>query len=122
AGFSTQMLGGGLALLVASFLAQETFHWPPQPLATAAWLYLVVFGSLMAFTAYMVLLSSTSTTLASSYTFVNPVIGMLLGISFGNEAVSGIEWGAVAIIVAGVTVVVLARNSPTGLSPGRHRL
>jgi drug/metabolite transporter (DMT)-like permease len=110
AGFSTQLLGGGLALTVASLVARETLHWPPQPLAAAAWLYLVVFGSLIAFTAYMVLLSRTSTTLASSYTFVNPVIGLLLGISLGSEAVSGVEWAAVAIIVAGVTVVVLARG------------
>ena len=113
AGFSTQLLGGGLALMVASLLARETFQWPPQPLASAAWLYLVIFGSLMAFTAYMVLLSSTSTTLASSYTFVNPVIAMLLGVSLGNETVSGLEWSAVAIIVAGVTVVVLARRRVT---------
>ena len=112
AGFATQLLGGGLALMVASFLARETFHWPPQPLAAAAWLYLVVFGSLMAFTAYMVLLSKTSTTLASSYTFVNPVIAMLLGVSLGSETVTALEWGAVAIIVAGVTVVVLARDRP----------
>jgi drug/metabolite transporter (DMT)-like permease len=110
AGFSTQLLGGGLALLLVSLLARETFHWPPQLLAAAAWLYLVVFGSLIAFTAYMVLLSNASTTLASSYTFVNPVVGMLLGVSLGSETVSGREWAAVAIIVTGVTVVVLARG------------
>jgi drug/metabolite transporter (DMT)-like permease len=80
----------------------------PQPLASAAWLYLVVFGSLIAFTAYMVLLSNTTTTLASSFTFVNPVIAMFLGISLGGERISALEWFAVAIIVAGVTVVVPA--------------
>jgi drug/metabolite transporter (DMT)-like permease len=116
AGFSTQLLGGGLSLVVVSILARETFHWPPQPLASAAWVYLVVFGSLMAFTAYMVLLSNTSTTLASSYTFVNPVIALLLGISLGNETVSALEWAAVAIIVAGVTVVVFARGQVVGRS------
>lgn len=110
AGFSTQLLGGGLSLMLLSLLAQESFHWPPQPLALAAWLYLVLFGSLMAFTAYMVLLSNTSTTLASSYTFVNPVIAMLLGISLGGESVSPIEWFAVTVIIAGVTVVMLARG------------
>lgn len=110
AGFSTQLLGGGLSLMLLSLLAQEAFHWPPQPLALAAWLYLVLFGSLMAFTAYMVLLANTSTTLASSYTFVNPVIAMLLGISLGGESVSPIEWFAVTVIIAGVTVVMLARG------------
>ena len=114
AGFSTQLLGGGLSLLLVSILARETLNWPPQPLASAAWLYLVVFGSLLAFTAYMVLLSSTSTTLASSYTFVNPMVGMFLGVSLGSESVSGREWVAVAIIVAGVTVVVLGRGKKPG--------
>jgi drug/metabolite transporter (DMT)-like permease len=113
-GFSTQLLGGGLSLMVASVLAEETFYWPPQFSASAAWLYLVVFGSLMAFTAYMVLLSNTSTTLASSYTFVNPVIGLLLGVWLGGETVRTREWIAVAIIVVSVTVVMLARNRVTG--------
>ena len=47
----------------------------------AAWFYLVVFGSLIAFNAYMVLLARASAGLASSYTFVNPVIAMLLGVA-----------------------------------------
>jgi len=57
-----------------------------------------------------VLLSNTSTTLASSYTFVNPVIALLLGVSLGGETVGALEWVAVAIIVTGVTAVVLARG------------
>jgi drug/metabolite transporter (DMT)-like permease len=121
AGFSTQLLGGGLSLLLLSTLTRETFHWPPEPLASAAWLYLVVFGSLIAFTAYMVLLSNTTTTLASSFTFVNPVIAMFLGISFGGDRISALEWFAVAVIVVGVTVVVLARGRRNASSPGPQR-
>jgi drug/metabolite transporter (DMT)-like permease len=110
AGFSTQLLGGGMALLLLSGLTGETFHWPPLPLAAAAWIYLVIFGSLMAFTAYMVLLSNTSTTLATSYTFVNPVIAMFLGVSLGSEHVTALEWLAVTVIVIGITVVVLSEK------------
>jgi drug/metabolite transporter (DMT)-like permease len=110
AGFASQMLCGGIVLLVASLLARESFHWPPLPLAAAAWIYLVVFGSIIAFSAYMTLLSSTSTTLASSYCFVNPVIGMLLGVWLGGETATIHEWIAVAVIVAGVTVVVVGRG------------
>jgi drug/metabolite transporter (DMT)-like permease len=110
AGFASQMFCGGLVLLVASLLARESFHWPPQPLAAAAWVYLVMFGSIIAFSAYMTLLSSTSTTLASSYCFVNPVIGMLLGVWLGGESATVREWIAVAVIVAGVTVVVVSRG------------
>ena len=46
----TQTVAGGVRTV-----AGETVTWPPEPLAALSWLYLVVFGSLVAFTAYMVL-------------------------------------------------------------------
>ena len=110
AGFASEMICGGAVLMVLSLMVGETFHWPPQPLAAAAWMYLVVFGSLMAFSAYMVLLANTRPALASSNSFANPVIGMLLGISLGGETVTGREWLAVGIIVLGVTVLILGRR------------
>jgi drug/metabolite transporter (DMT)-like permease len=109
AGFASEMICGGIFLFILSLVARETFHWPPQLLASAAWVYLVVFGSLIAFTAYMVLLANTSPALASSYSFVNPVIAMFLGVSLGGETVTSGEWLAVGIIVAGVTVLVIGR-------------
>jgi len=110
AGFASQMICGGVVLLVLSLLTGETFHWPPQPLAAAAWMYLVAFGSLIAFSAYMVLLSNTRPALASSNSFVNPVIGMLLGVSLGGEKITSHEWLAVGIIVLGVTMLILVRR------------
>jgi len=104
------MICGGAVLMLLSLLAGESFHWPPQPLAAAAWMYLVVFGSLIAFCAYMVLLSHTSPALASSNSFVNPVIGMLLGVSLGGEKVTSHEWFAVGIVVLGVTTLILGRR------------
>jgi drug/metabolite transporter (DMT)-like permease len=59
-GFASELLCGGLALLVMSVLRGESWHLPAQPNAWAAWLYLVVFGTLIAFNAYMVLLARTS--------------------------------------------------------------
>ena len=109
-GFASQMIGGGVVLMVLSLMTGETFHWPPQPFAAAAWMYLVVFGSLIAFSAYMVLLSNTRPALATSNSFVNPVIGMLLGVSLGGESVTGPEWFAAVAIVLGVTVLVLGRR------------
>ena len=73
-------------------------------------LYLVVFGSLLAFNAYMLLLARTSAALASSYTFVNPVIAMLLGVAFGGEAITGFEWVAAAVVVAGVVLLLVKRR------------
>ena len=94
-GFASEMLGGGVVLLVLSALNGETPRWPPEPLALAAWWYLVVFGSLIAFNAYMVLLARASAALASSYTLVTPVIGMLLGVAIAGEVVTRDEWLAV---------------------------
>lgn len=45
AGFASEMLCGGVVLMVISFIKGEAPNWPPQPLALAAWAYLVVFGS-----------------------------------------------------------------------------
>jgi drug/metabolite transporter (DMT)-like permease len=108
-GFASEMICGGLVLLSMSALHGETPAWPPQPLAVAAWLYLVVFGSLIAFNAYMLLLARASAAVASSYTFVNPVIAMLLGVGVAGESVTGGEWAAVAVVLAGVLLLLWKR-------------
>ncbi len=118
-GFASQMLCGGAIQMLMSWSAGESFHWPPEPRALLAWLYLVVFGSLIAFSAYMILLSRTSAVLASSYSFVNPIIGLMLGVTLGGETVTGYEWQAVGIIIAGVVLLLMgrARTSSGGVSP-----
>jgi len=105
-GFASEMLCGGAVLMLLAGIAGETFSWPPQPLAAWAWLYLVVFGSLLAFNAYMILLARASAGLAASYTFVNPVIAMLLGVSFGGEVVTPWEWAAAGVVLAGVLLLI----------------
>ncbi|MDM0041906.1 EamA family transporter [Variovorax sp. J22G21] len=110
-GFASEMICGGVVLLVLSALAGETLVWPPQPVAVAAWFYLVVFGSLIAFNAYMVLLARAPAALASSYTLVNPVIAMLLGVLIAGETVTGFEWGAVVVILVGVLLLLWKRKA-----------
>lgn len=110
AGYASQMAVGGLLLLGASLVAGETPDWSPDPRALLCWAYLVVAGSLVAFTAYMLLVQHTSATLASSYTFVNPVIGMVLGVTLGGEVVSTLEWSAAGVVSTGVVLLLLARK------------
>jgi drug/metabolite transporter (DMT)-like permease len=113
-GFASEMLCGGLVLLAMAAVHGEyaTFahQWPPAPVAVAAWLYLVVFGSLIAFNAYMLLLAQASPGLASSYCFVNPVIALLLGVSLGGETVSGYEWAAAGVVLVGVVLLLAGRR------------
>ncbi len=108
-GFASEMLCGGVVLMLLSLAVGETPSWPPQALALAAWVYLVVFGSLVAFNAYMLLLARASAGLASSYTFVNPVIAMLLGVGLAGEVVTPFEWGAAGVVLAGVLLMLRAR-------------
>jgi drug/metabolite transporter (DMT)-like permease len=110
AGYASQMLAGGALLLAASWLAGEQPVLPPDGRALLSWVYLVVAGSLVAFSAYMVLLQRTSAALASSYTFVNPIIGMVLGATVGGEIVSSPEWAAAAIVTASVVLLLLGRR------------
>jgi len=111
AGFASEMLCGGGALLLVSLVLGEQPQWPPQPLAAAAWLYLVVAGSLVAFSAYLYLLAHASPALATSYAFVNPVIALLLGVLLAGEAVSAAEWGACAVILAGVVLILKGKDA-----------
>jgi drug/metabolite transporter (DMT)-like permease len=106
-GFASEMLAGGAVLTLLAIATGETFAWPPAPSALWAWIYLIVFGSLLAFNAYMVLLASTSAGLAASYTFVNPIIALLLGVSLGNETVTAWEWAAAGVILAGVMLLLI---------------
>ncbi|HEX6996550.1 MAG TPA: drug/metabolite exporter YedA [Gammaproteobacteria bacterium] len=110
-GFASEMLCGSAVLLAVAALVGERPEWPPQPLAAGAWIYLIVFGSLLAFNAYMVLLSRVSAGLAASYTFVNPVIALALGVWLGGETVTAFEWVAAAVITTGVVLLVLGRRA-----------
>lgn len=110
AGIASQMLAGGSLLLLASLLTREQPHWPPDAPALASWCYLVVAGSLVTYSAYMLLLQRTSATLASSYTFVNPLIGLVLGVTLGGETVTPPEWAAAVVVVSGVVLLLLSRR------------
>ena len=109
-GFGTEMLCGGLALLAMSALAGEPWHVPTQASAWLAWGYLVAFGSLIAFNAYMLLLARTSASLAASYSLVNPVVALCLGVTLGAEAVSAWEWSAAGIVMIGVVLLFMSRR------------
>ncbi len=113
-GFASEMICGGVVLMLFGAVHGEyanlTSVWPPESTAVLAWAYLVVFGSLIAFNAYMVLLARASSALASSYAFVNPVIALALGVTLGGEAVSASEWAASGVVLVGVVLVLRGRS------------
>jgi len=87
-GFAAEMLAGGVMALVLSATLGETWTLVPAARVWWAWSYLVVFGSLIGFSAYRYLVDEVSPTLATSYAYVNPVVGLLVGWGLGHEAFS----------------------------------
>lgn len=102
---ATQMMAGGGVLIVASLLAGES--WPVQPSEKSIYaiVYLIIFGSLVAYSAYLFLLKNVRPALATSNTFVNPVVAIILGAWLANETIGTAEYIAMAIIVIGVLLV-----------------
>jgi drug/metabolite transporter (DMT)-like permease len=83
-----QMLTGGLFLAVISWLLGEYRHFHPADVSRGAWialLYLIVAGSIIAFTAYVWLLHHESPTKVGTYAYVNPVVAVVLGYFLGGE-------------------------------------
>lgn len=111
AGFASEMLCGGAVLMALSLALGEQYAGPPQPLALAAWAYLVVFGSLVAFSAYLYLLAHASPAIATSYAFVNPVIALALGVLVAQETLSRGEWVACGVILAGVLLIFRGKSA-----------
>jgi drug/metabolite transporter (DMT)-like permease len=109
-----QMLCAAALLAVAGAAMGELGRVHPaaiSPGSVAAFGFLVVFGSIVAFTAYGWLLrSGASSVLVSTYAYVNPAVAVLLGWLLGGEAVGGRELAAGVVILASVGMLVLARE------------
>lgn len=109
-----QMTMGGAALLVAGTLAGE---WGRVDLAgmsersVLSLLYLIVFGSLIAFVAYVYLLRHQSPARVGSYAYVNPVVAVFLGWALADEPVTPRTVIAAAVILTGVVLIVTHRSS-----------
>ncbi|MFD8950374.1 EamA family transporter [Streptomyces xanthophaeus] len=110
-----QMLAGGLGGIVVGLLRGEQRGLDPAAFSTASWLalgYLVLFGSLVGFTAYVWLLRAAPLSLVSTYAYVNPVVAVALGGLILDEALT---WPIVlggAVVVAGVGVIVSTERRP----------
>jgi drug/metabolite transporter (DMT)-like permease len=103
-----EMLAGGALLLIVSLLAGEWGKVAPSALSIRSWLalaYLIFFGALVGFTAYIWLLRVSTPALVSTYAYVNPVVAILLGWAFAGEPLTGRTLLAAAVIVAAVVII-----------------
>ncbi len=108
---AAQMLAAGAALLGVVLVSG---NWPtamPTRNAGLALVYLILFGSIVAFSAYVWLLQHVRPALATSYAYVNPPIALLLGAWLAAERISTLDYVASAIILAGVALLLTRRPS-----------
>jgi drug/metabolite transporter (DMT)-like permease len=120
-GNGMQMLAGGVSLLVLGLLTGEATSFHPGTASTRsilALLYLTLFGSLLAFSAYIWLLRNTTPAVASTYAYVNPVVALLLGWALAGEALSP-RTGLAAFVILSSVVMITARPTGGGAARGR---
>jgi drug/metabolite transporter (DMT)-like permease len=107
-----QLTVAGIAFMPLSFLLGEQQRLQWQSVSADAWFalfYLIVFGSIAAYTAYVWLLQVRSATQVSTFAYVNPVIAVLLGVFFASENISFLQITGLAVILVSVMLVNLAK-------------
>lgn len=107
-GAGMQMLSGGLLMLLVSAVSGEWTNFSFAQVSNESWLalgYLVVFGAIIAYTAYSWLLRNASPTMVSTYAYVNPAIAVVLGWAIAGETLTGQMMIGAAIIVGSVALI-----------------
>ena len=105
---AAQMLAGGILLTLAAAAMGEFKGFHPQAVSCNAWLaliYLIVAGSIVAFTAYVWLIHHESPTKVGTYAYVNPVVAVALGYFFGGEAVGPRTLLGTLLVLVSVVVI-----------------
>ncbi|MDF7797770.1 drug/metabolite exporter YedA [Pseudomonas syringae] len=111
---AAEMITAGETLLIGSALSGERLTHMPTAAGWGALLYLVVFGSIVAFSAYMYLLKNVRPAAATSYAYVNPAVAVMLGVVFAGETIGVEECMAMVVIISAVMLIGLPqwRRSP----------
>jgi drug/metabolite transporter (DMT)-like permease len=116
------LLTGGAMLVAMSLATGEARGLDVVAIdarAVFALLYLVVFGSIVAFSTYVWLLRTTSPVSVSTHVFVNPVVAVLLGWAVGGETVSARALVAGVVIIASIVLIHGARRGTRSAHPSR---
>ena len=108
-----QMLCGGAALLALSLITGEPSRFSIAHVALESalgWGYLLVFGSMLGFTAYVYLLGATTAARVATYAYVNPLVAVMLGWAFAGERLTARTLLAAAVILGGVATITITRS------------
>src|SRR5438874_7328269 len=108
-----QMLCGGLLLLLAGIVTGELRSFHPRAismLSLASFVYLVIIGAVVGYTAYIWLLRHCEPAKVATYAYVNPIVAVLLGAAFAGETLSMRILIAGALIIGSVALVITAQQ------------
>lgn len=112
-----QMLAGGFVLMIVSLVTGEWQRFEIAQVSTNSWLavaYLIVFGSLIGFTAYSWLLKNAQPAMVSTYAYVNPMVAVLLGWLVAGETMTGQMLVGAGVVVGSVVLITLKEKSRGG--------
>lgn len=115
-----QMLAGGVALALVGLGTGELPRVDLASVSVRSWVsfaFLTIFGSIVAFSAYIWLLRQVPASLVATYAFVNPIVAVLLGTLLAGETLDAGKVVASVLIVIGVALVVLGGRRPAGGPP-----
>jgi drug/metabolite transporter (DMT)-like permease len=107
-----QMIIAGIVFLPGSLLNHEFTNLDLSHVPAQSWLalvYLIIFGSIAAFSAYVWLLQVRPATQVSTYAYVNPVIAVILGVLFAQEHISWTQVGGLLVILLSVLLINLSK-------------
>ncbi len=117
---AAQMLSGGVQLLVLAAVAGEFVHFRAQDVSGIAWfslVYLIIAGSIVAYTAYVWLLHYESPTKVGTYAYVNPVVAVIIGAWLGGEVIGRRTMlGTALILVSVVAITTMKAKQPSAVS------
>ncbi len=119
-GTAMQMLAGGGLLLIVSLATSELSGFEPAAVSAkslAALAYLIVFGAIVAFTAYVYLLQKVEVAKVATYAYVNPVVALALGWALAGETASVRTFVAAAIILTAVVLITSQRKPRKKVAP-----
>ena len=108
---AAQLLVAGVVMLVASPFMGERITEMPGAVAWLALAYLILMGSIVAYTAYVYLLKTVRPALATSYAYVNPAVAVFLGLTLGAEIITGPIFIALPLILTGVALIATVRTT-----------
>jgi drug/metabolite transporter (DMT)-like permease len=115
-----QMICGGVLLTLSGLILGEHHRFDAgriSLLSTGAFVYLVIIGALVGYTAYIFLLRHCEPAKVATYAYVNPIVAVLLGALFANETLSARTVLAAGLIIGSVALVITVQQTKAMASP-----